>query len=371
MISSFLNLPASRFHHGFWDTFRAAFNSDLILRSSRSRTVTWRSNVVAVVGMVRSLWRKEYSKCEWEESLHRRQSLRRDLFPKIKRCASIATFLLLTFSCCLATESEEKITLKWLGTAGWEIQLGKTFIFIDPFLTRKDRIMDAEWKTDETEVLKAIKGADYIFAGHSHHDHIGDVPFIAKRFGAKVIGSRTTANLMLTAGVNPSQLVTIGGGESLIAKDFSVQVIESRHGWLLRNGKRIQPKSEEILEPKSGPLLGRDFVEGKSFLYYFILGKHRVLHQSTGNFIEENLAGLQPDMILMAPVQGYDLANVLKMLNPKTIIHHHFDEWQAPFTEGIQESNTKRAGRFVREVNAVNKKIKVIVPSFLVTYILE
>ena len=242
--------------------------------------------------MVRSHWRKEYSKCEREESLHRKQSLRRDLFPKIKRCAYIATFLLLTFSCCLATESEEKVTLKWLGNAGWEIQLGKTIILIDPFLTRKDRIMDAEWKTDEAEVLKVIKGADYIFAGHSHHDHIGDVPFIAKRFGAKVIGSRTTVNLMLTAEVNPSQLVTIGGGESLIAKDFSVQVIESRHGWLLRNGKRVQPKSEEILEPKSRPLLGRDFVEGKSFLYYFTFGKHRVLHQSTGNFIEENLSGI-------------------------------------------------------------------------------
>ena len=199
------------------------------------------------------------------------------------------------------TEIQGKVILKWLGNAGWEIRFDKAIILVDPFLTRKDRIMDSEWRTDEEAVLKVIRGADYIFAGHSHHDHIGDVPFIAKRFGAKVIGSRTTVNLMLTADVNPSQLVTIGGGETLMAKDFSLQVIESRHGWLLRNGKRVQPKSNEILEPKSGPLLGRNFVEGRSFLYYFNFGKHRVLHQSTGNFIEENLAGLQPDTILMAP----------------------------------------------------------------------
>ena len=82
--------------------------------------------------------------------------------------------------------------LKWLKQAGWEIQTGKTIIFIDPFLTRKDRSMGAEWKTDEEAVLKVIRGADYIFAGHSHHDHIGDVPFIAKRFKSKIIGSRTT-----------------------------------------------------------------------------------------------------------------------------------------------------------------------------------
>ncbi|HEV8724706.1 MAG TPA: MBL fold metallo-hydrolase [Candidatus Binatia bacterium] len=46
-------------------------------------------------------------------------------------------------------------------------------------------------KNDEEAVLSVISGADYIFAGHSHADHIGDIPFIAKRFGAKVIGSRT------------------------------------------------------------------------------------------------------------------------------------------------------------------------------------
>lgn len=42
----------------------------------------------------------------------------------------------------------ESVVLKWLGTAGWEIKLGKTIILIDPFLTRKDRSMNAEWKTD-------------------------------------------------------------------------------------------------------------------------------------------------------------------------------------------------------------------------------
>jgi hypothetical protein len=48
---------------------------------------------------------------------------------------------------------------------------------------------------------------------YSHADHIGDVPFIAKRFGSKIIGSRTTTNLMLAAGVDKSQVTTISGTE--------------------------------------------------------------------------------------------------------------------------------------------------------------
>lgn len=104
---------------------------------------------------------------------------------------------------------------------------------------------------------------------HSHADHIGDIPFIAKRFGAKVIGSRTTVNLSLSAGVDKALLTAISGGEKLDVKDFSVQVIKSQHGILTRDGQKRQPKSAEITSLLSGPILGKHFVEGGSYLYYF------------------------------------------------------------------------------------------------------
>src|SRR5919108_2029076 len=271
-----------------------------------------------------------------------------------------------------STSSEpQRVVLKWLGVAGWEIRTGRTIVLIDPFLTRKDRTPDAEWKTDEEAVLKVITGADYIFAGHSHIDHIGDIPFIAKRFGSKVIGSRTTTNIALSAGVEKSQLITIQGGEKFDFKDFSVQVIESQHGVLTRSGRRRQPKSEEILQPWSGPIMGNAFVEGGSYLYLFTFGKHRVLHQSTGNFIEENLKGLQPDVAILAENNNYEWANALKILRPKLVIVHHFDEWRAPLSYGISRANMKRAQRLEQEVKSVDREIKVIIPQFLTTYTLE
>ncbi len=282
----------------------------------------------------------------------------------------IAVFLWLSFPPPAA--AQEKAVLKWLGNAGWEVQLGKTIILIDPFLTRKDRTMDAEWKTDEDAVLKVIKGADYIFAGHSHHDHIGDAAFIAKRFGSKVIGSRTTANLMLTAGVDKSQVVTISGGEKLDFKDFSVEVIESRHAVLQRSGRRQAAPLEEITAPWAGPILGKNFVEGGSYLYNFSFGRHRVLNQSTANFLEEKLMGLHPDVALLADGhQGYDLKSALKTLKPKMVIIQHYDEWRAPFSQGLPESNRKRAERFQRDIAAVDGEIKVIIPDFFMTYTLE
>ncbi|MGH7769872.1 MAG: MBL fold metallo-hydrolase [Candidatus Binatia bacterium] len=270
-----------------------------------------------------------------------------------------------------AAESGEKVVLKWLGNAGWEIRLGKTIILIDPFLTRKERSMDAEWKTDEEAVLKVINGADYIFAGHSHHDHIGDVPFIAKRFGSKIIGSATTVNLSLTAGVDPSQVTTIKGGEKLDFEQFSVEVIESRHAVLQRSGRGRSSGREEILKPWPGPIMGRDFVEGGTFLYYFNFGGHRVLHQSTANFLEDKLAGLQPDIALLAEGEkGYNLENALKILRPKVVIIQHFDQWRTPFSQGIPEANKKRAQRFDREVRAADRRIKTIIPEFFMAHTL-
>ena len=263
------------------------------------------------------------------------------------------------------------VVLKWLGNAGWENQIGETVILIDPFLTRGEAAPGKEWKTDEEAVLKVIKRANFIFAGHSHADHIADIPFIAKRFGSKVIGSRTTTNIALTGGVDKSQLITISGGEKLDFKDFSVQVIESEHGALVRRGKKRRPKFEEITKPWSGPITGESFVEGGSYLYYFTFGKHRLLHQSTGGFIEEKLAGLSPDIALLYPMARDDVAVMLKLLQPKTVVVHHFDEWRKPFAEGMPESNARRAKRFARDVGVIDKQIKMIIPKFLESYILD
>jgi L-ascorbate metabolism protein UlaG (beta-lactamase superfamily) len=270
-----------------------------------------------------------------------------------------------------ALPSTERVTLKWLGTAGWEIQIGQTKILIDPFLTRQQAVASEEWQTDEEAVLRVISGADYIFAGHSHADHIGDIPFIAKRFGAKILGSRTTVNLSLSAGVDKAQLTTISGGEKLDFQDFSVQVIKSQHGILTRDGQKRQPRSAEITRPLSGPILGKHFVEGGSYLYYFTFGKLSLLHQSTGNFIEENLQGLEPDIAILAENGNYDWNEALKILRPKMVVVHHYDDWRVPLSSGMTAAVRRRAQRLEKDVKSVDRNIKVIIPEFLQTITLE
>ena len=293
-------------------------------------------------------------------------------------CFALLVIFLLVVTGGRATQAAEsdsapgqRVTLKWLGTAGWEMQYGQSKILIDPFLTRKQPVAEEEWQTNEAAVLSVINGADYIFAGHSHADHIADVPFIAKRFGSKVIGSRTTVNLSLSAGVDKSQLTAISGGEKFDFKDFSVEVIESQHGVLNRGGQKRQPRSAEITRPLSGPILGRHFLEGGSYLYLFTFGKLRLLHQSTGNFIEENLHGLEPDVAMLAENSNYDWPEAIKILRPKTVIVHHYDDWHVPFSGGMTRAVRRRAQRLEGDVKGVDRNIKVIIPEFLKTFALE
>jgi hypothetical protein len=95
------------------------------------------------------------------------------------------------------------------------------------------------------------------------------------------------------------------------------------------------------------------------------------LHQSTGVFIEDKITALQPDTALLYPMARDELATMLKLLRPKTVFVHHFDEWRAPFSQGITESNSRRAQRFARDVTAIDRQIKVIVHKFFEKHPLE
>jgi hypothetical protein len=88
------------------------------------------------------------------------------------------------------------------------------------------------------------------------------------------------------------------------------------------------------------------------------------LHHSTGGFIEDRITGLQPDTVLLYPMARNELATMFKLLRPKTVFVHRFEEWRTPFSQGITESNSRRAQRFARDVTAIDRQIKVIVPKF-------
>lgn len=119
-------------------------------------------------------------------------------------------------------ESKESATLLYLGTAGWQINSGNSVILIDPYLSRiraaaaAPGMPGAAKEATDTRLLVGINDAlvpntavidgnitkaDYIFVTHSHFDHLMDVPYIAKKTGATVIGTESTTYVLRAHGI--------------------------------------------------------------------------------------------------------------------------------------------------------------------------
>ena len=100
------------------------------------------------------------------------------------------------------------VRLAYLGTAGWQITDGRTTVLVDPYLSRLKRISpnddiapddprqlynnDDRPESDAMVIDAHISVADVILITHTHHDHAFDMPYIARKTGAAVVGTDST-----------------------------------------------------------------------------------------------------------------------------------------------------------------------------------
>jgi L-ascorbate metabolism protein UlaG (beta-lactamase superfamily) len=237
------------------------------------------------------------------------------------------------------------VNLRCLGTAGWEFTFGNTTILLDPWLTRTvlggllGRPSDPTVKmTPNTDLIdQQIQKADIILISHGHYDHTPDIPYIAKKTGARVFGSETHMNLMRALGVPEAQLSTVRGGENMRFDGFSIEVFPSLHG--LSATKQILAPHHLITVPSPPPSVSVDFPEGDTLAYQItIADSFRMFAMGTANFVERALSGLQPDLALLAVAnytQTYQyvprLMNALG--NPRLVLPTHWDNWEKPLDQ--------------------------------------
>jgi len=140
------------------------------------------------------------------------------------------------------------VNFTWFGTNGWDISWSDRKILIDPWFGRFDagffrpgQFNQQTPITTNQDILDAhIDRADQILIGHGHWDHVADLPQIATKTGAMVIGSESHINALIAAGVPASQLVRVKGGEYMQFDGYTIEVNPGLHslGCLLPRGWR-------------------------------------------------------------------------------------------------------------------------------------
>jgi L-ascorbate metabolism protein UlaG (beta-lactamase superfamily) len=190
------------------------------------------------------------------------------------------------------TEKSNAVTLKYLGAAGWEISDGTTYILIDPYLSRingpappgghsmaGDTRRAYEWRDvaepDFAAIDAHIQRADFALVTHTHYDHVMDVPHIALKTRASVIGTESTENVMRAYGVPEEQLITVRGGEDYQFGTFSVKVIPSIHSAL--DHKRYFSSAVAPAGMKAPLTLEQIHPEGGTLAYLIRFDGHKIL----------------------------------------------------------------------------------------------
>jgi L-ascorbate metabolism protein UlaG (beta-lactamase superfamily) len=257
------------------------------------------------------------------------------------------------------------LALTYLGVAGWRLDGGPTTILVDPYLSRPADL-EGPLVSDPAAIARAPARAAAILVGHSHVDHVLDVPAIARRTGAEVIGTISTTRYARAAGVPSDQVITVGGGEDLAFAGWSLRVLPSLHSAL--SHKHASGRWTELAE---GQLPSRfdEFVEGGTLAYLVRLGGHQVLVLSTANFIERELDGLRPDVAIVATglreeVHDYACRLMRALGRPPLVIANHFDDWHRPPQPRAALDGDARADlvAFAAEIHACAPATRVVVP---------
>lgn len=298
-------------------------------------------------------------------------------------------FLIAAFASFGVSAQNTAIQLKYLGTAGWQINDGSITVLIDPYISRvklgtgpgvspedsRQTVDRSEPFVSDTLLIDSlISKADYILAHHSHFDHLADVPYIAKKTGAKVIGTETTCNILRAYGIPEEQLYPVRGGEDYQFENFSVQVIPSIHSAL---NEKHYLDSRTYTEVPEAPLKVSEFIEGGSLMFLARFARHSVLTMGSMNFVERELVGQKPD-ILLAGVNRSQLGlykyneRLLAVTNyPKFIIPTHWDNFRLPYGFSQKSGVEQKLIPFQEDVKRLSPDSKVLIPTHLGTITVE
>ncbi|BCL17311.1 MBL fold metallo-hydrolase [Micromonospora sagamiensis] len=271
-------------------------------------------------------------------------------------------------------------TFRWLGTSGWRIDIGTTTVLVDPYLSRFhtglfDGAFDpATELTVDTARIADIPGTPRtILVTHTHWDHFNDVPHIAGRSGARMFGTLTAYHLGMAYGLPTSQLSPVKGGEVLDFGDHTVEVVASLHS---RNGSYSMAFPGVRVAVPARPEKVEDLPEGDTLSFLLTpRGGPSVFFMGASDFVERNLAGIAPDVAMIAvPNTDVTPAYVPRLLAaldwPATVVPVHWDHFEVALRNPptVTPGDRNRLDAFLAAVRRVAPGTRILVPEYLTPY---
>ncbi|MBQ0827530.1 MBL fold metallo-hydrolase [Streptomyces tagetis] len=271
-------------------------------------------------------------------------------------------------------------SFRWLGTAGWRIDVGDRTVLFDPYLTRFPTGLFTGGFDPKTPLLCKPETVDahigrpeLVLVSHSHWDHLADVPHIAKTTGARVVGTETTYHLLVALGVDPDRISVVKGGEVMDFGGITVEAVPSLHS---RN-KAYSYFAPGTLHapPATAPSTIADLPEGDTLAFQVTVGTDgpSAFLMGASDFDERAVRGLRPDLAMVAVPAGTVtpryVPRLLKALDhPGVLVPVHWDNFEVPLSGTPPRDPAMDLDAFLTEAGRTSPATRIVVPDYRTVY---
>lgn len=256
------------------------------------------------------------------------------------------------------------LSMRWLGTAGFELAYEGHHLLIDPYVTRLSmRAMLGRRAVRPSGALidHWIDRADAIFVGHTHFDHALDVPEIAARTGATAYGSTSLHRLMALHGL-PERAVVAEPYRVYEIGPFEVTPVPSLHA-KISLGRKVPMDGELTCDSLEG-LMPRAYKCGQTWGFHIKVGDFTIYHQGSAELIDDAVRHHGVDLFLcgIAGRQFSDryLERALRLLDPGMILPAHYDDFLRPLDAPMGFTFDVDLTGFVRETGRAGVELRTL-----------
>ncbi len=199
------------------------------------------------------------------------------------------------------------VTVRWTGTSTLVFSDGETTWLTDGWFSRPGplRLLLGQIAPDLDAIERGlarngVERAAAVFALHSHFDHAMDAPEVARRTGALLVGSESTANVGRGWGLDESRIRVVRDRETLRLGRFVLTPVASRHFEFPDPRVRERALGDpEITEPLVPPASAFDYKVGVAWVLHVLHPRGTFLVVGSAGWEEGALDGFDADVVFL------------------------------------------------------------------------